>query len=268
MTNFHLGIIGGGNMAEAIVRGALSANFLNRSDIVISDVNYERRRKLADLTGVRCANDNLLSAGCPVLLLAVKPQMIGPVLDEIATTVQPSSLVISIAAGVTTKSLDQKLATRGRIVRAMPNTPMLVGQGTTAICAGPRATAQDLAWANDLFAASGQVCNVDENMMDAVTAVSGSGPAYFFYLIEAMIQAGVAEGLSEEVAARLAVGTCAGAAKLLQTSGETPQALRAKVTSPNGTTQRAIETMDAAEVKPALIKAIRAAAQRSRELGK
>lgn len=268
MSKLQLGVIGGGNMAEAIVRGALAVNFLQRDDIIISDVSPQRREKLAQETGVRCVEDNLLPAGCPTVLLAVKPQMMAPVLDQVATAVRADALVISIAAGVKTESIDQRLGGRGRVVRAMPNTPMMAAQGTTAICAGPRATQEDLAWAQSLFAASGQACRVDESMMDAVTAVSGSGPAYFFYLVEAMIEAGVAEGLSQEVATKLAVGTCAGAGALLLETGEKPELLRAKVTSPNGTTQRAIETMDAAGVKAALVTAVRAAAQRSRELGR
>jgi pyrroline-5-carboxylate reductase len=150
----------------------------------------------------------------------------------------------------------------------MPNTPKLVGAGVSAICAGPRATDADLQWTRQLFAASGQVVRVDEPMIDAVTAVSGSGPAYFFYLIEAMIQAGVAEGLPQDIATQLAVATCAGSAKLLAQTGVASHELRAKVTSPKGTTQAAIEAMDAAGVKSALVKAIRAAATRSRELGK
>ncbi len=150
----------------------------------------------------------------------------------------------------------------------MPNTPMLVGCGASAIAAGPRATEDDLRWTERLFAAGGMTCRVDEGLMDAVTAVSGSGPAYFFYLVEAMIAAGAAEGLPADVAASLAAATCAGAGKMLTETGERPEVLRAKVTSPGGTTQRAIETLQRAGVKDALIAAIRAAAAKSRELGR
>jgi pyrroline-5-carboxylate reductase len=219
-------------------------------------------------TGAACVDDNLAAVRQGTVVLAVKPQVMTAVLEQIAPVVDAGTLVISIAAGVKTAAIDARLGAKGRIVRVMPNTPMLAGAGMSAICAGPRCTKADLDFARGLFAASGKTCDVTEDMMDAVTAVSGSGPAYFFYLIEAMIAAGVAEGLPAETAATLAVQTCAGAAALLATTGDKPEVLRAKVTSPNGTTQRAIETMDAAGVKDALTKAVRAAAARSRELGK
>jgi pyrroline-5-carboxylate reductase len=267
MGNSTFGIIGGGNMAEAILRGALASGFLQKDKVVVADVSAQRREAMAK-TGVTCVDDNLAPARCHTILLAVKPQVMAAVLDPIAATVAGDALVISIAAGVSTTAIDRRLGGRGRIVRVMPNTPMLAGAGMSALCAGPRATPDDLAWAKGLFAASGQTVIVEEPMMDAVTAVSGSGPAYFFYLIEAMIEAGVMEGLPSDVAATLAIATCAGAAKLLAQTGDKPEALRAKVTSPNGTTQRAIETMEIAGVKAALITAVRAAAARSRELGR
>ena len=189
------------------------------------------------------------------------------IIGVIAGVVVPDAVVVSIAAGITTSYIDERLGGRGRIVRAMPNTPMLVGEGMSALAAGPRATADEIRWTQKLFAASGETCVVAEEQMDAVTAVSGSGPAYFFYLIEAMIAAGAAEGLDAETAAKLARQTCVGAAKLLVESDEPPEGLRARVTSPGGTTQRAVGTLDDAGVKDSLIKAIRAAAQRCRELG-
>ena len=253
-------------MAEAILRGALASGFLRKEDVVVADVSPQRREAMAK-TGATCVEDNLVPARCRTILLAVKPQVMTAVLDQIAPALASDALVISIAAGVSTGAIDRRLAGRGRIVRVMPNTPMLVGAGMSALCAGPPATSDDLVWARGLFAASGQTVIVEESMMDAVTAVSGSGPAYFFYLIEAMIEAGVMEGLPSDVAATLAIATCDGAAKLLAQTGDKPAALRAKVTSPNGTTQRAIETMEIAGVKDALITAVRAAAARSRELG-
>jgi len=269
MTREHeLGVIGAGNMAEAIVRGVLEAGVLPAEGIVASDPDAGRRRHFADELHVACEVDNAAPAGCPRVLLAIKPQVMGDVLDGIAVHVHPDALVISIAAGIATSFLDARLGGRGRLVRVMPNTPMLAGAGMAAVAAGPRATDADVQWVRRLFAARGQALVVDEGLMDAVTAVSGSGPAYFFYLIEAMVEAGVAEGLPVETASELACGTCAGAAALLKATRETPQALRARVTSPGGTTQRAIETLDAAGVKGTLVAAVRAAAQRSRELGR
>ena len=265
--NFELGVIGGGNMAEACVRGLLGAGMLAAGRIVVSDVSPQRRERLA-ATGVAVTDDNKLPARCRRVLLAVKPQVLPAVLAEVAGEVRADATVISIAAGVKAASIAQKLGGRGRVVRVMPNTPMLVGEGAAAVSAGPGATEDDLAWTERAFAVSGRTVRVDESLMDAVTAVSGSGPAYFFYLIEAMVAAGVAEGLDEATATLLASQTCAGAAKLLLESGEKPAVLRARVTSPNGTTQRALETMDAAGVKDALTRAVRAAAERSRELGR
>ena len=265
---YQLGLIGGGNMAEAILRGLLGAGFLMPSEVIVSEVLPARRAHLEQLLGVATTDDGTLPAACPRVLLAVKPQMMAPVLAQIAPHVQADATVISIAAGIRTSVIDKALNGRGRIVRVMPNTPMLVGAGASAVAAGPRAQELDIDWATRLFAASGTVAQVEESMIDAVTAVSGSGPAYFFYLVEAMVQAGVAEGLDLDVALELARQTCVGAGKLLAESQEKPETLRARVTSPNGTTQRAIETMDAANVKASLVKAIRAAADRSRELGK
>jgi pyrroline-5-carboxylate reductase len=268
MADYELGIIGAGNMAEAILRGVLGANVLPHGAIVASDTSAARRKHVFNTLGVECVADSAVPAGCPRVLLAVKPQVMAEVLDGIAGAVAAEALVISIAAGVTTRFIDERLGGRGRIVRVMPNTPMLVGAGMSALAPGPRAAEDDIAWARRLFSASGQTAVVAEELMDAVTAVSGSGPAYFFYLIEAMIEAGVAEGLDRDVAAALAAQTCAGSARLLSETGERAEVLRAKVTSPGGTTQQAVSSMEADGVKEALVRAVRAAAERSRELGK
>jgi pyrroline-5-carboxylate reductase len=268
MPEHELGVIGAGNMAEALLRGVTARGFLAKGAIVAADTSAERRELFTGKLGVACVEDNRVPAACARVLLAVKPQVMSEVLEGIAATVPPDALVITIAAGIRTALLDERLGGKGRIVRVMPNTPMLVGEGISAVAAGPRAGEDDVSWTCDLFAASGQVVRVTEDMMDAVTAVSGSGPAYFFYLVEAMIAAGVAEGLDEQTAAKLAAQTCVGAGKLLMATGETGQTLRKRVTSPGGTTQRAIETMDAAGAKDILVRAIRAAASRSRELGK
>ena len=268
MAAYELGVIGAGNMAEALLRGAIRGNFLPHSAVVASDPLLARRQLLTRELSITCTEDNAAPARCLRVLLAVKPQAMAGVLAEIAGSVRGDALVVSIAAGVGTALLDDKLGGKGRLVRVMPNTPMLVGAGMSAVAAGPRATADDLRWVEQLFSACGQTCLVAESLMDAVTAVSGSGPAYFFYLVEAMIAAGVAEGLDPDVAGRLARQTCAGAARLLTETDEPPEGLRARVTSPGGTTQRAIETMDAAGVRGHLIAAVRAAAQRSRELGR
>ncbi|MBI5722580.1 MAG: pyrroline-5-carboxylate reductase [Planctomycetes bacterium] len=267
MSEYELGVIGGGNMAEAIIGGLTASGFVESRRIIVSDVSAERRAALSRAHNVVCTDDNLVPASAPKVLLAVKPQVMPAVLAQIAPAVRADALLVSIAAGVKTARIDQALGGRGRIVRVMPNTPMLVGAGMAAIAPGPRAGQDDVAWVRRLFLTAGAEVVVDEAMMDAVTALSGSGPAYFFYLIEAMVEAGTAEGLTKEVALELARQTCLGAGKLLVQTGQAPEELRKKVTSPGGTTQRAIEVKDAAGVKKHLIAAIRAAAQRSRELG-
>jgi len=265
MAKYELGIIGGGNMGEAIVRGVVGGGVLPARAIIVSD-SAALRREALKASGAAVTSDNAAVAKCPRLLLAVKPQVMHAVLEEIAASVAHDALVISIAAGIRAAAIDRHLGGRARIVRVMPNTPMLAGAGVSAVAAGPRATQADVQWTVKLFGACGSAITVAEDLLDAVTAVSGSGPAYFFYLIEAMIAAAVAEGLDRDVAASLATQTCAGAARLLTQSGKGPQELRAAVTSPGGTTQRAIETLDAAGVQEALIRAVRNAAQRSREL--
>ena len=267
MAKYQLGVIGAGNMAEALLRGALSANIIDHTTVVAADPEFKRRQLFTRELGITSIEDNAVPAACPKVLLAVKPQVMGDVLDGIAGAVRPDAVVISIAAGIRTDFIAARLGGKGRIVRVMPNTPMLVGEGLSALAGGQGAEDADLAWAQKLFAACGKTVRVPEPMIDVVTAVSGSGPAYFFYLIEAMVAAGVAEGLDPDIAAQLALQTCLGAGKLLVTSGERPEVLRARVTSPGGTTQAAIESMEAAGVKDALIAAIRRAAERSRELG-
>ena len=268
MIDYELGVIGGGNMAEAVLRGAAAAGCPAMDRIVVSEPVDQRRRQLADELGAACVADNATPAGCSRILLAVKPQMMAQVLEEIAPAVGEEAVVVSIAAGVTTATLDAGLRGRGKIVRVMPNTPMLVGAGVSAVAAGPRAGEEEVDWTCRLFSASGKALVVAESMMDAVTAVSGSGPAYFCYLVEAMVAAGVAEGLAPDVALELARQTCFGAGKLMIETGVAPEELRRRVTSPGGTTQRAVETLDAAGVKDRLVEAVRAAAERSRELGK
>ncbi len=267
MPEYQLGVIGSGNMAEALLRGGIAANILNRNTVLAADPDFGRRQLFTRELGVTATESNAEAAGCRRVLLAVKPQAMGDVLEGIAESVLPDATVVSIVAGIRTGFIADKLGGRGHLVRVMPNTPMLVGAGISALCKGPGADDSDLAWTEKLFDACGQTVRVDESMIDAVTAVSGSGPAYFFYLIEAMVTAGVAEGLEKDAALELAVQTCRGAGQLLIESREAPEVLRAKVSSPGGTTEAAIEFLEAAGVQDTLAAAVRRAAQRSRELG-
>jgi pyrroline-5-carboxylate reductase len=267
MSDYELGIIGAGNMSEAILRGALSAGVLQPGQVIAADPDGSRREVFGEL-GVVVTDDNTAAAQADRLLLAVKPQVMPEVLSDLASAVAADAMVISIAAGVKCKTLDEALDGRGRIVRVMPNTPALVGEGASGVAAGPRGRTEDVDWVVNLLTSSGGLAvTVDEEQLDAVTAVSGSGPAYFFYLVEAMVAAGVAEGLDETTALQLASQTCLGAGKLLLDSRQSPGELRRRVTSKGGTTQRAIETLDGENVSDQLLRAVRAAAARSRELG-
>jgi pyrroline-5-carboxylate reductase len=269
MPQIQLAVIGAGNMGEALLRGVLGGNVLAHNAVLAVEPAMDKRQKMARQLNVSTVPEIAEAAGLPAYLLAVKPQQMPEVLASLAKALgEDGALVISIAAGISTNYLAEALGGRARIVRAMPNTPMLVAAGCTGLCAGPGATETDLAFATRLFATGGAVHVVAEPLIDAVTAVSGSGPAYFFYLIEAMVAAGVAEGLEEPTALALARQTCEGAAKLLAESGEKPDILRRKVTSPGGTTAAAIKTLDDAGAGETLIAAVRAAAARSRELGK
>jgi pyrroline-5-carboxylate reductase len=269
--SYHLGIIGAGNMAEAIVRGVLRGKVLTGEQIIAVDVSPTRREMFADQLGVTAVltNAQVLQQRPRCLLLSVKPQQMAGVLQELAPELPVDTLVISIAAGISASFIAEHLGKRSawRVIRTMPNTPMLVGQGMVAIARGAHATAEDVNQARELFESAAKVVEVSETLIDAVTAVSGSGPAYVFYLVERMIQAGVELGLSPEDARTLAVQTATGAAAMLASSTDSAAELRRKVTSPGGTTQAAITHLDAKGVGPAIVEAMKAAAQRSKELG-
>jgi pyrroline-5-carboxylate reductase len=266
----ELAIIGAGNMAEAITRGVLRARLLSESEIVASDVSEARRSLFQNELGIRAVPENAAAVReARTVLLSVKPQQMAAVLGEIGRHAGGEALFVSIAAGVSSASIERHLG-QGRdwrVVRTMPNTPMLVGEGMVAVSAGRHATAEDLARARRLFEAAATVIELPEDKLDAVTALSGSGPAYFFFLVEQMVRAGVELGLTREQAHTLATRTALGAAKMLTTSTDSPEELRRKVTSPSGTTQAAIETMQARQVPEGIVAAVIRAAERSKELG-
>ncbi len=254
--------IGGGNMAQALI-GGLLAEGLPATMIRVAEPVIELRDALA-LRGVGVfATATEAVAGADVVVLAVKPQIIQTVLQELAAHVA-DKLVISIAAGVSVATVSSGLAGHTRIVRAMPNTPALVQTGATGLYAQATLSQKDRDSATDILSAAGLVLWVDdEALMHAVTAVSGSGPAYFFYLMESMIAAGIAQGLDEKTAKALTLQTALGAAQMAIISGDNPTKLRKNVTSPNGTTAAAIEHLEAQQVSQHIIDALSAAGQRS-----
>ena len=267
---YQLGILGAGNMAEAIARGVIRSGIVRAPQIIASDVSPQRREVFETRLGVRAVEDNgEVAASSEVLLLSVKPQTMAKLLGEIAGVVRPEALVVSIAAGISTAFIESHLGgtVPRRVIRTMPNTPMLVGEGMVALSRGKHATEQDAQRARRLFESAADVIDVPEEQLDAVTAVSGSGPAYFFYLVEQMIRAATNLGISPEHARQLSIKTALGAAKMLSTSQESPQELRRRVTSPGGTTQAAITHMESHDVAGAIIGAIKAAEKRGKELG-
>jgi pyrroline-5-carboxylate reductase len=266
-----IGFIGGGNMAEALIKGVIAAKVYPPENIIVSDVKSERLELLQKQYRVRSTSDNAqLARLVDVLVLSVKPQNMADVLDGIKGSVNPDTLVISIAAGIKTKMIASSLDNVG-IVRVMPNTPALIGQGAAALFATDRAKPM-LRKAQRIFEAVGVVVFVDdESLVDAVTAVSGSGPAYFFLLMEEMTKAAVELGLSEDVAKKLVLQTAKGAAMLAaerDKEGETPAVLRKKVTSPGGTTEAALKVFAQGDFGPLVIAALTRARDRGRELAK
>jgi pyrroline-5-carboxylate reductase len=253
-------------MAEAIARSAIAGGAIAPDRLVASDPDPERRRVMESI-GVRTVGDNrALLEAASVVVLAVKPQAMGTVLDDIRAVATERHLVISIAAGTTLGRLEAALSEGVRVVRVMPNTPLQVGEGASAVARGCRATDDDMALAMELFASAGLAIEVDEGAMDAVTAVSGSGPAYAFFLAECMMAAGAAEGLDDRVARSLSAATLKGAGALMAAGTDAPEELRRRVTSPGGTTEAAFAAIEEAGVRDSLVSAIRRAARRSREL--
>ncbi|HEY3811051.1 MAG TPA: pyrroline-5-carboxylate reductase [Acidimicrobiales bacterium] len=267
-------VVGGGKMGEALVAGLLRTTWASPEAITVVETDAGRRAELAArhpglpvVGGVRdVARGAAGAAGAVGAVIAVKPADAEAACR--ALTGAGVGRVLSIAAGVTLASLESWLADAVAVVRAMPNTPALVGSGAAAIAGGHAAGADDLAWAQGILEAVGTVVTVPESDLDAVTGLSGSGPAYVFLLAEALIDAGVQVGLSLPVARQLVVQTVLGSARLLAETGDEPAALRAAVTSPGGTTAAGLRVLEAAGVRQAVVDAVAAATERSRELGK
>lgn len=261
----RIAILGAGVMGETLLSAILSSGHPS-GDIVISEKRDERAAELRDRHRVEVTDNASAVAGADVVLLVVKPQDVAALLGEIAGSVRPDAIVVSLAAGVRIATIEEALPAGVAVIRAMPNTPALVGEGMFGISPSTSCTDDQLLAIVRLLESGGKVAVVGETEQDAVTAVSGSGPAYVFYLAEAMIAGGVAEGLDPETARTLAAQTLVGAAKLLAESDDSPEELRRRVTSPNGTTHAAITTFDEHGVKEGLIAGVAAAAARSAEL--
>jgi pyrroline-5-carboxylate reductase len=263
MTVFAL--VGVGKLGEALLSGLLRSG-RPKEQVIAAERHEARAKEISELYGVRTASPEDAVKEADVVLLAVKPQDMRTALRELATGIRPETLVVSMAAGITTAVLEQELPPGTHVVRVMTNTPVFVDEAMSAINPGSHTTEEDLALVEGLLGPLGRVIRVPESQQDAVTALSGSGPAYFFYLVEAMIDAGILLGLPRAVAAELIVQTAVGSAKMLQESDEHPVVLREAVMSPAGTTISAIRVMEDHGVRAAMLAALEAARDRSREL--
>jgi pyrroline-5-carboxylate reductase len=263
----RVAILGAGTIGESLLAGLLSGGWRKPAEIVATGRREERTAELTERYGVKTTLSNTDAVGgAALVVIAVKPQDIEGLLTEIGGALTPEQTVLSIAAAIPTSAIEAHVADRVPVVRAMPNTPATVHEGIAGVCAGSHADDEHLALAEEALSHLGAVVRVPETYMDAVTAVSGSGPAYFALLAEAMIEAGILLGLGREISTQLVIQTMLGTAKLLRDEKMHPVELREKVTSPGGTTIRAIRELERAGVRAAFLNAIQAAMERSREL--
>jgi len=269
MDKKRIAIIGGGNMGMALARGILQTNWALPDRIMIAEPLKEKLEHIrGTVRGIKTSHSNLEAATwADVILLSIKPQIMGHVLEEIKPAIKDSKLVISVAAGISTGMVEKRLGGKVPVVRAMPNIAAVVREAATAICLGKFATEQDRATAKHIFESVGMVVDVDEDLMDAVTGLSGTGPMYVFQILEGLSDAGVKVGLSRDVANALAVQTLIGSSKLIKETKEHPAKLKDLVTSPGGTAISALHSLEKNGLKALLIDAVEVAAKRSAELG-
>jgi pyrroline-5-carboxylate reductase len=268
MLDKRIALIGAGQMATALGQGLVRAGLVRAEALLASDPSAEARQRFAAATGGRTSGDNLEAARhADVLILAVKPQQVARVLAEIRGAVRPGQLVVSIAAGVRLAVLAQGLGPQARMVRVMPNTPCLVGRGACGYCLGGGATAEDGRLVRELLQAVGIAVEVEEKLLDAVTGLSGSGPAFVYVIIEALSDGGVRMGLPRPIATALAAQTVLGAAEMVLSTGEHPGVLKDRVASPGGTTIAGLAALEALGLRAALMAAVEAATRRAVELG-
>jgi pyrroline-5-carboxylate reductase len=263
-----IGFIGAGNMATALIKGLIESGVYDKSRLLASDRDEEKLKNLADRFSVNvCASNVGVVRESSTVVLCIKPQNMRAVLEEVRGEVRDDHLLVSIAAGVPLSLIRQEIGREVATIRVMPNTPALVLHGMSALARGSRATEEQMALAKKIFSAVGETVEVEESMMDAVTALSGSGPGYLFRMMECFVEAGVAVGLEKEVSRRLVVQTFLGAAHLAKNSRTPLSGLREMVTSPGGTTQAGLAAFDRLGLERIVLSAVQAAHRRSVELG-
>jgi pyrroline-5-carboxylate reductase len=265
---FKIGFLGAGKMATALAKGFVNAALVFPREVIAADPFEVARNHFAETIGAKVTGHSReVAESASVLILATKPDQVGTVLGEIASAFTTEHLLISIAAGVTIAKLEQGLPAGARVIRVMPNTPALVGAGASAFSMGKSATASDGELTAKLLSAVGIAMAVKEGLLDAVTGLSGSGPAYVYQFIEALSDGGVAAGLPRDVATRLAAQTVLGGAKMVLETGHHPGALKDQVTSPGGTTIEGLHELEKGQFRGVVISAVRAATEKSKKLG-
>jgi len=268
MLDRTIAFLGAGNMAEALIKGLLRSGTARPESIIATGRRSERTEDLKRVYGIRTTQDNLAAAReADIVVLSVKPQAMDKLVVQVAPALDQRKLIISVAAGVPIAALERRLGAGARIIRTMPNTPSLVGAGACALSPGEHASEEDLAVASRIFQAVGITTVVEENLLDAVTGLSGSGPAYIFLVIEALSDAGVKVGLPRYTALKLAAQTVLGSAQLLIETNAHPGHLKDQVTSPGGTAIAGLHTLEAGGLRTTLINAVEAATRRAKELG-
>jgi pyrroline-5-carboxylate reductase len=264
-SKYQVGLIGVGVMGEALISGLISARF-PKAQIVFTEKREERAREISSKYGARAVDLTELASSSDVILLVVKPQDLAELLAALADKLKKSSVLVSFAAGKTTEFISEKVGPNISVIRVMPNTPTLIGLGMAAISLGKSVNAEQAEFVSDFLMTCGKVISVEESLQDAVTALSGSGPAYFFAFVEEMIKSGISLGLSSEQATTLAIQTMVGSAAMLEQSGKSAATLRENVTSPNGTTAAALKVFNDAKLGEIVGSAMTAARNRSQEL--
>ena len=260
-----IGFVGAGNMGQSILKGLINSG-ISQNDLVAITKTADSSKKIATDFKVHASNKIEDIKDCDVVFIGVKPQNINEVLPEIKKSLKDNALLISLAVGIKTENLEKSFENKVKVIRAMPNTPALVGKGVTGLAKGKNATDVDLEIAQKLFSSVGKVVVVDENLIDVVAVASGSGPAYYFYVTESITQAAIELGLSKEIAEALVNNTFIGSAYLFENSSETVSELRNKVTSPKGTTLAALENLDQNNFKEIWKQALQAAIKRAQEI--
>jgi len=264
-SKYQVGLIGVGVMGEALISGLISARF-PKAQIVFTETREERAREISSKYGARYLDLTELASSSDVILLVVKPQDLAELLASLADNLKKSAALVSFAAGKTTEFISEKVGPNISVIRVMPNTPTLIGLGMAAISLGKNVNAEQAEFVSDFLTTCGKVISVEENLQDAVTALSGSGPAYFFAFVEEMIKSGISLGLTSEQATTLAIQTMVGSAAMLEQSGKSAATLRENVTSPNGTTAAALKVFNDAKLGEIVESAMTAARNRSQEL--